>query len=304
MFKRIFSFAGDLRKNNRFFSYIYHTYLWRKFLSRYYHSIRHYILYNNKYQNYVDQNAVLFFTQNQPRLNTVVNMLADDKSKMAYIGMAKYRQTRNKKDFPTEYVVAIEYFIEEMRFNKDEVFIDCGAYCGDTINDFFKYCREYKKIIAFEPDPSNFDALSKKYGNNPKIDLINTGVYDKNGVIKFAAFGTGGSHITDGACLNDFGTNVVGGDAIQVRVIDGLNLEKVSFIKMDIEGVELNALKGAEKTILRNKPKLAICIYHSNEDMIRIAEYIHDLVPEYKLYVRQHSHYPDMTDTVLYAIMP
>ena len=62
-----------------------------------------------------------------------------------------------------------------------------------------------------------------------------------------------------------------------------------TWIKMDIEGAEMDAIHGAEKTIKNNHPKLTICIYHSDEDMLRIIEYIHNLVPEYKLYVRQHT---------------
>lgn len=72
---------------------------------------------------------------------------------------------------------------------------------------------------------------------------------------------------------------------------------------MDIEGAELNALKGAEKTIIKYKPKLAICIYHSNQDMVLIAEYIHNLIPDYKIYIRQHSLYPSAAETVLYALV-
>jgi len=84
--------------------------------------------------------------------------------------------------------------------------------------------------------------------------------------------------------------------------IDALELqEKVTLIKMDIEGAELSALHGAKKTILRDKPKLAICLYHSDEDMIRIAEYVHEIVPEYKLYVRHH--WINGAETVLYGCM-
>lgn len=71
---------------------------------------------------------------------------------------------------------------------------------------------------------------------------------------------------------------------------------------MDIEGSELEALKGAVHTIQRDKPKLAICIYHKPEDMTEIPLYIKSLVPEYKLYVRHHSNC--CTETVLYAVMP
>jgi hypothetical protein len=77
--------------------------------------------------------------------------------------------------------------------------------------------------------------------------------------------------------------------------------EKVTFIKADIEGAEMEMLKGAKETILKNKPKLAICIYHSDEDMLQIAEWIHNIVPEYKLYVRMHGKYPAGYETVLYA---
>ena len=77
--------------------------------------------------------------------------------------------------------------------------------------------------------------------------------------------------------------------------------QNATWIKMDIEGAELNALRGAKGIIRRNHPKLTICIYHSDEDMIRIAEYIHELVPEYKLYVRNHT--GRQTEIVLYAVI-
>lgn len=70
---------------------------------------------------------------------------------------------------------------------------------------------------------------------------------------------------------------------------------------MDIEGAEMDALFVAQETIWRNHPKLAICIYHSDEDMIQIIEYVHSLVPEYKLFVRHHTR--GRCETVLYAVM-
>ena len=69
---------------------------------------------------------------------------------------------------------------------------------------------------------------------------------------------------------------------------------------MDVEGAELESLKGAQKVIQRDKPKLAICIYHKPEDMVEIPLYIKELIPEYKLYIRHHSNY--IFETVLYAI--
>ncbi len=77
--------------------------------------------------------------------------------------------------------------------------------------------------------------------------------------------------------------------------------EQVSFIKMDIEGAEMSALRGARETIKRCKPRMAISIYHSNEDMLDIPEYIHSLVPEYRLFLRAHT--MGVAETILYCIL-
>ncbi len=76
---------------------------------------------------------------------------------------------------------------------------------------------------------------------------------------------------------------------------------RCDFIKMDIEGAEWDALHGAKETIIKNKPKLAISIYYSNEDMIRLIEYIHSIVPDYRLYVR--AHIMGIAETILYAMI-
>jgi len=240
-----------------------------------------------------------FLSKNSERINAVANMLADEKSKKTYLGMVKFRQTCRKKDFPMSYYEKTPYFIKELNLNKDEVFIDCGAYTGDTIDVFLKHCPDYNQIVAFEPAPKIFKKLEEKYANNPKITLINAGVYDKEGIVSFSDTGADGNSRISDAITYDADEELT---SIKVKTIDNLNLEKVTFIKMDVEGAELNALKGAEKTILRDKPKLAICIYHSNEDMVCIAEHIHKLMPEYKFYVKQHYLFPSAAETVFYAL--
>jgi len=258
--------------------------------------IRLYFMYYVRRDKYREWGAdtVGFFDKNAERVNSVVSALADEKSKKIYLGMIKYRQTRSKEDFPFHAVKERQYFIKEAKFGKNETYIDCGA-GGTSIDWFLRKCRKYKQIIAFEPDSKQIETLRKHFSNNPRITLINAGVFDKNEEILFSMQGDSTSRvITDNKHDNL-------AKCIQTKTIDSLNLEKVSFIKMDIEGAELNALKGAEKTILRDKPKLAICIYHSLEDMIGIAEYIHKLIPEYNLYVRQ---YDFVTETVLYAVIP
>lgn len=85
-----------------------------------------------------------------------------------------------------------------------------------------------------------------------------------------------------------------------VRIAEHLAGEKVSFIKMDLEGMEMAALKGADALIRKQKPKLAICLYHKISDFWNIPEYMLEMNPEYRLYIRQHT--PHWPETVCYAI--
>lgn len=88
---------------------------------------------------------------------------------------------------------------------------------------------------------------------------------------------------------------------VPVRSLDQVaECKDATFIKMDIEGSEYYALVGARNVICKNKPKLAICMYHSDEDMLRLVELIHEMVPEYRFYIRQHSN--SVCETVLYAV--
>ena len=237
---------------------------------------------------------VNYYQINTERIKRVTDLLEDKKSKYIFQGMVKFRHTLDRNNYPYHVIKEQQYFFSGLRLKKDEVFIDCGAFTGDTLDVFCKHCPIYKKIIAFEPDTKNFKALQNKHGNKPDIILFKTGVSDSDGEVSFLENGGTTSKIYEHKNATK----------IPVRSIDsvlrelGAGERKVTFIKMDVEGAELRALKGASETILREKPKLAISIYHKKEDMIEIAEYIHDLVPEYKLYVRQ---YDFVFETVLYA---
>jgi len=89
---------------------------------------------------------------------------------------------------------------------------------------------------------------------------------------------------------------------VEVDTIDNVLLEeKVTYIKMDVEGAELAAIESARNTIMSYKPKLAICVYHKKEDLITIPKKILSLVPEYKLTLRAHA--PMSISLVLYATL-
>ena len=152
----------------------------------------------------------------------------------------------------------------------------------------------YKRIYAWEPDEDNLSALKANTENLDNVKIVPCGLWHEKTELCFMADGSTGSKIVDrtesgvGRILVDSIDNVCAGD-------------KVTFIKMDIEGSELAALKGAENVIKRDKPRLAICIYHKPEDLYEIPVWIKETVPEYKLYIRHHSE--TMAETVLYATL-
>lgn len=183
-----------------------------------------------------------------------------------------------------------QYFDNEYYDIRDnEVFVDCGAYDGDSIIEFNEYVSgKYQKIYAIEPDKISLKKLREKTEAFHDIEVFECATGSENGKLRFESKGVLGSRESDS------------GDEIDVRKLDDLLLGKnVSLIKMDIEGAELDTLKGASGIIKACKPKLAICIYHKIEDIYTIPSYIHSIVPEYRFKVRQHS--DSMNETVLYA---
>jgi FkbM family methyltransferase len=191
-----------------------------------------------------------------------------------------------------------QYFAKDLiALNDEEVFVDCGAYDGDTLLSFMTRIREKKctKYYALEPDKGNCMEIKKTIDQNhlANVEVIDKGVWDTGATLKF----TGGTTIN--SCISSTGKVDV-----EVDSIDNLfySDNTVTFIKMDVQGVELKALNGAVKTIMRDRPKLAICVYHKPEDLFKIPKYIKNLVPEYKLYMRHHAW--SLIETVLYAVVP
>jgi len=176
------------------------------------------------------------------------------------------------------------------------VFVDCGAYDGYTTLDFIRRTGEYKHIYVFEPDQLQYEIVQLillKYGQINNCDIYNLGCYNHDGVLTFETSDYGSSKISD-----------KGISMVSVTSLDSLLYEKPSrptFIKMDIEGAELNALEGARRIIERDKPTLAISAYHGcpNMHIWQIPYWIKSNFSDYTIYFRQHASF---NETVCYAI--
>jgi len=205
--------------------------------------------------------------------------------------------TRNLSNYDLRYCLAyfdVAYFdLAYFDYSQEEYFVDAGALNGDTTKEFFRICPNGHSYL-FEPNPVQYEISKENLKNYPNATFFPYGLWNENAALRFTSNDMTGEA---GACkISDHGDIEV-----QVRALDDmLKGKKVTFIKMDIEGAELNALKGAENIIKEQKPKLAISVYHKPQDIWEIPKLILDFVPGYKLYLRHYSF--SNTETVLYAI--
>lgn len=202
--------------------------------------------------------------------------------------------------FSREQIIGLRFSDKTMYMDDDivkpienEIFVDGGCFDAESSLDFIKWGNgNVKKVYAFEPDLGNYEICRKNFENQCQIEyhLEQAGLWSEKTELCFIEEHGAGSR------LGGMGT-------IKVPVVsldEVLGNEKVTFIKMDIEGAEMEALKGAQHIIQRCRPRLAICLYHKKEDILDIPLYVKQLLPDYKLYIRHYI--PYYFDTVLYAV--
>ena len=238
-----------------------------------------------------------YFESKRSELITLREILTDDLSKVTLDKFLEGIVTNSCECYSAIHSSS-QYFpdIVMQMLGKNEIFVDVGAYIGDSVQEFIDAtCDCYKKIIAFEPDPYNFEK-AKSTIRDERIEWYSKGVGDKNETLYFqnetGELDEGAHVVTD----ENRATS-----KIEIVSLDDFLKEKVTYIKMDIEGMELSAIKGAGNLISNQKPKLAISVYHRTEDIVEIPRLILQLNSEYKLYLR-HFWENNSTDTVLFAL--
>ena len=235
-----------------------------------------------------------FILENKDYLKNFYDNLLDQHSKDSFVAYLMSKTRQDMKYLPSIFD-KIQYFPKGLfELTDNESYFDCGAFVGDTIAEFLKASGGlYNRIWAAEPDSFNYKELMK-YIEEEKllnVEVVNKGIYGYAGKLPFQEDGSMLSMISEDS------DNYIEVDTID-NIVDG---KPVTYIKMDVEGAELMALKGAEQTIRRNKPILGISIYHKERDLIDIPVYIKSIVPEYKFYFRVHKKLA--IDTVLYGVI-
>ena len=242
------------------------------------------------------------FSLHKDKIRQVIDLFEDDRSREIYTSLLGHR---SRGDFWIDDCVSWDHsFVNPafQRSSRNDVFVDCGAYVGDTVEQFiWQHNGALKKIIAFEPDSTNRIALEKRAKRlreewnytEDQITIYPYALYDKSSSSymrrPFEA-GTGTQVVFEADKLTE---------EIQTVAIDDILTEKYTFLKADIESYEYKMLLGAAKTIARWKPRLAICIYHNATDFYSLPLLVKELHSDYKLMVRHHS--LAMQETLLYA---
>jgi len=248
------------------------------------------LLYKNTFHS-------LFSTHNQAKICKLSTLFEDEESRKTFFYIIKHRLTLDPKAITRVRSRHEEYFEPPIiTFSSSEVFVDCGAFTGDTIKTFYHCTRgRFRRIYAFEPDRINFQKLKNtvKGLRRSQISIFNKGVFSSSGRFCFSELGAWDSGISSD------GEKGVHRPFIQLD--DSIKRdEKVTFIKMDIEGAEIEALKGAQRIIRNDKPKLAICIYHQPSDLWNIPLLIKEFNPKYRIYLRYY--FESVSDIICYAI--
>jgi len=231
------------------------------------------------------------------QIREAFSLWADDESRDEYIAQVKFRYSF-AGPVPPHLPAETIYFPDDLvELLADEVFVDCGAFDGESVGAFLKRTAGwFGGVAAIEADPQNAEKLRQFIERLPaavssRIRVIDGAVGARNETIRFHATGTRASNLSDDK------------DTIEVtchRLDDILFEAAPSYIKMDIEGAEVDALAGAREIIRRHNPVLAICLYHRQSDLWEIPLQVLAMTDQYQFFLRRYS--DDCWEQLLYAI--
>ncbi len=246
---------------------------------------------------FINQPLIFYVNQNWKEINMdniskVISSLSDKKSVDTYKGIIDFIC----KDYNVNidsYPMVEQYFAYDVyKKSDDEVFVDCGAFRGDILKIFMKNNENrYKRYIAIEPDPDNYNRIYQlQETQNKDVRIIEEALSDKEELLKMKNYMNENSVI----CDRGFEVHACTLDSICLKY----NIEP-TFIKIDVEGYEEKLLNGAYEIISMYKPIIAIAIYHKCDDLWKLPLKIKSMLPNHRLFIRS---YMNVNETVLYVV--
>jgi FkbM family methyltransferase len=231
-----------------------------------------------------------------PELENAAQVWHDDRSRTEFLAQLAWRLRLPTAELPPADDPSECYFPDgPFSYLQNEVLIDCGAFDGDSLRQYLGRCPAAvgARIVALEPDSRSFQRLAGFVGQLPgrlagQVRIEPWAVSERSGEVSFEALGTVRSGVQES-----------GGARVTAVALDDIGVSP-TMIKMDIEGFELSALKGATRILLRDRPVLAISLYHHATDLWTIPNLLKSLVPDYRLFLRRYAE--DCWELVLYAV--
>ena len=220
-------------------------------------------------------------------LTEAYERLADDESRKVFANTLNYKLSGKISylfDCESE---RQEDLLQLIRPGASEVYLDLGAYNGDTIQELGQLTDwHWRQVVAVEPDRRNCRKLrllaEELAERGLAVEVHESGIWDAAGELSFSDSG-GRQSTFVGASKR----------VVPVTTIDVVAAGRpISYIKMDVEGAEVQALAGGAATISRFAPKLFVAAYHYDVDLFRLPLLLWQLVPEYKIYLRKHPYVP------------
>lgn len=237
-----------------------------------------------------------YYLNQKDNILKAFDLLEDEDSRSVFLAFLKTHIHRKPVLIPRQ-PREEQYFPSDINLSKGySNFVSCGAYDGDTLRLLNQRIGKVEEIVCFEADHVLFERLAgflHSTGSDlaNKITALPCAIYSHEAIVNFTEATGLGSRIAEHGTLK-----------VQAVALDNIlpNLSP-SIITMDIEGVELEALQGAEQIIRTHKPDLAICVYHSPKQVWDIPMYLNSLDLGYKFYLRNYTSFS--LETVLYATL-
>ena len=230
------------------------------------------------------------FQLHEDKYMQLYDLLSDDESKANFTKIVNFRLSQDLSYLRGfEDLEDRQYFEDFLRLEPSrEVFVDVGSYDGYTSACFIKQCPAYKSVHVFEPETSNMLAVKKRLAAYPHVYYYPYGLSNRTQTLRFEAKGSA-SRISEHGDMT-----------IRLERLDDVLTERFTYLKMDVEGAEMSAIEGAEQSIIRNYPRLAISAYHRFDDFWRILEKVLSYRDDYRIFLRHYTE--GITETVMFFI--
>lgn len=230
------------------------------------------------------------YQSNENKYNLIRSKLFDDESRVVFDDIIGFRRGANIELMNKyKYAADRQYFEEFLPLLDGEVFVDGGGYDGFTSIEFEKRCPRYRAIHFFEPSEATLENAKNNLKEYKNIIFHQLGLFSDRAVLKFDSGSGSASKISESGTVE-----------ISVDSLDNVVHDRISFVKLDLEGAELSALEGMKSHITNDHPKIAVAVYHHPSDFWKIPEYILSIRNDYDIYLRHYTE--SWTETVMYFV--